>query len=57
MIILERYYFLIKLLWRNCEINIPDLVSINEIVIKHLQTAAYVKCNQNIYYKPTKIRP
>ena len=24
LIILGQYYFIIKLLWRNCEINIPD---------------------------------
>ena len=24
LIILERCYFIIKLLWRDCEINVPD---------------------------------
>ena len=25
LIILERCYFIMKFLWRNCEINIPDI--------------------------------
>ena len=49
--------FIMKLLWTNCEINIPDF-SYNKsnksnITIKAIintdKTAAYLKCNLNIY--------